>query len=111
MNENLKLLIIDDFSDDWVLIKESIYNLGYELDYFEDPYNAIENFAPGKYSLVFLGINVKGLDGFDLYDDINNGDVWFKSRQACTRSDTLIELLLNRSNVQYSIFKNTIHPF
>jgi len=74
VNENLKLLIIDDFSNDWVLIKESINNLGYELDYFEDPYNAIENFAPGKYSLVFLGINVKGLDGFDLYDDIKKRD-------------------------------------
>jgi len=74
MNENLKLLIIDDFSNDWILIKESINNLGYEIDYFEDPYNAIENFAPGKYSLVFLGINVKGLDGFDLYDDIKKRD-------------------------------------
>jgi CheY-like chemotaxis protein len=74
VNENLKLLIIDDFSNDWMLIKESINNLGYEIDYFEDPYNAIENFAPGKYSLVFLGINVKGLDGFDLYDDIKKRD-------------------------------------
>lgn len=74
MDKNLKLLIIDDFSDDLVLIRESITNMGYEVDYFDDPYNAIESFVPGKYSLVFLGINVKGLDGFDLYDDIKKRD-------------------------------------
>ena len=74
VDENLKLLIIDDFSNDWLSIKESITNLGYEIDYFEDPYNAIESFVPGKYSLVFLGINIKGLDGFDLYDDIKKRD-------------------------------------
>ena len=54
-NESLRLLIIDDFSDNLALIRESITNLGYEIDYFEDPYDAIENFIPGKYSLVFFG--------------------------------------------------------
>ena len=68
--DGLKLLIIDDFSENLETVKESIVSLGYTIDYFEDPYNAIERFVPGKYSFVFLGINVKGLDGFDLYDDL-----------------------------------------
>lgn len=72
--DTLKLLFIDDFSENLNLVKKSITDLGYYIDYFEDPYNAIESFVPGKYSLVFLGINVKGLDGFDLYDDLKKRD-------------------------------------
>jgi two-component system, OmpR family, aerobic respiration control sensor histidine kinase ArcB len=72
--DGLKLLIIDDFSENLETVKESIASLGYDIDYFEDPYIAIERFVPRKYSLVFLGINVKGLDGFDLYDDLKKRD-------------------------------------
>ena len=68
------LLFIDDFSENLNSIKDAIINLGYGVDYFGDPYNAIESFIPGKYSLVFLGINVQGLDGFDLYDDLKKRD-------------------------------------
>ena len=37
-------------------------------------YNAMEYFVPGKYSLVFLGVDIGGLDGFDLYDELKKRD-------------------------------------
>lgn len=71
---DLKILFIDDFSEDLNYIKEQLKTLGYKIDHFDDPYNAIECFVPKKYFIVFIGINVKGLDGFDLYDDLKKRD-------------------------------------
>ncbi|WP_148687767.1 hybrid sensor histidine kinase/response regulator [Candidatus Nitrosocosmicus hydrocola] len=103
-DENLKLLIIDDFSDNLALIKESITNLGYEIDYYEDPYNAIENFIPGKYSLVFLGINVKGLDGFDLYDDLKKRDKKIKGYFMSSSKINKEAMELLNKNLMYDHF-------
>ena len=71
---NNKILLIDDFSENLHLIKNNIQDQGYEIDYYEDPLNAMEYFVPGKYSLVFLGIDIGGLDGFDLYDELKKRD-------------------------------------
>jgi nitrogen-specific signal transduction histidine kinase/CheY-like chemotaxis protein len=71
---NNRILFIDEFSENLHLIKNRIKDLGYELDYYEDPLNAIECFIPGKYSLVFLGVDIRGFDGFDLYDELKKRD-------------------------------------
>jgi len=73
-SENKKILFIDDFSENLHLIKNKIQDLGYKIEYYEDPLNAIECFIPGEYSLVFLGINIKGFDGFDLFDELKKRD-------------------------------------
>ncbi len=106
-NENLKLLIIDEFSENLKAVKESIVNLGYEIDYFEDPYTAIENFTPGKYSLVFLGINIKGLDGFDLYDDLKKRDKKIKGyfMSSSKINKEAMELLNKNMMYDHFIFK------
>jgi two-component system, OmpR family, aerobic respiration control sensor histidine kinase ArcB len=72
--ENNKILLIDDFSENLHTIKNQIQELGYEIDYYDDPLNAVESFVPGKYSLIFIGIDVGGLDGFDLYDELKKRD-------------------------------------
>ena len=72
--ENNKILLIDDFSENLHIIKNKIQELGYEIDYYDDPLNAMESFVPGKYSLIFIGIDVGGLDGFDLYDELKKRD-------------------------------------
>ena len=45
------------------------------MDYYDDPFNAMECFVPGKYSLVFLGVDVGGIDGFDLYDELKKREI------------------------------------
>ena len=72
--ESNKILFIDDFAENLNSIKNKIQDLGYEMDYYEDPLNAMEYFVPGKYSLVFLGVDIGGLDGFDLYDELKKRD-------------------------------------
>jgi two-component system, OmpR family, aerobic respiration control sensor histidine kinase ArcB len=73
-SNNNKILFIDDFSENFYLIKNKIQDLGYEIDYYDNPLNAMESFIPCKYSLVFLGIDVGGIDGFDLYDELKKRD-------------------------------------
>ncbi len=71
---NNHILLISDFSKDVTMIKEKIIQLGYTFDYFEDPLDAIDHFLPKKYFLVFLGIDIKGLDGFDLFNELKKRD-------------------------------------
>lgn len=71
---NNRILLIDESSENLHLIKNRIQELGYDLDYYEDPLNATEHFVSGKYSLVFLGIDIGGFDGFDLYDELKKRD-------------------------------------
>ena len=73
-HDNNKILFIDDFSENLHLIQNKIQNMGYEVDYYDDPYNALEYFIPGKYSLVFLGVDIRGFDGFYLYDELKKRD-------------------------------------
>lgn len=104
---NAKLLIIEDFSENLESIIREIINLGYEVDYFDDPYKAIEIFVPGKYSMVFLGINVQGLDGFDLYDDLKKRDKKIKGyfmSSSKINSDAM-ETLNNNLMYDHFIFK------
>jgi signal transduction histidine kinase/CheY-like chemotaxis protein len=105
--DGLKLLIIDEFSENLETIKGSIVSLGYDVDYFEDPYNAIESFVPGKYSLVFLGINVKGLDGFDLYDDLKKRDKKIKGyfMSSSKINKEAMEFLNNNMMYDHFIYK------
>ncbi len=105
--DGLKLLIIDDFSENLETVKESIASLGYDIDYFEDPYIAIERFVPGKYSLVFLGINVKGLDGFDLYDDLKKRDKKIKGyfMSSSKINKEAMEFLNNNMLYDHFIYK------
>ena len=106
-SDGLKLLIIDEFSENLETIKGSIVSLGYNVDYFEDPYNAIESFVPGKYSLVFLGINVKGLDGFDLYDDLKKRDKKIKGyfMSSSKINKEAMEFLNNNMMYDHFIYK------
>lgn len=105
--DGLKLLIIDDFSENLETVKESIASLGYDIDYFEDPYIAIERFVPRKYSLVFLGINVKGLDGFDLYDDLKKRDKKIKGyfMSSSKINKEAMEFLNNNMLYDHFIYK------
>jgi two-component system aerobic respiration control sensor histidine kinase ArcB len=69
-----KILFIDDYSENLHLIQNKIQGLGYEVDYHNDPLNVLEYFIPGKYSLVFLGVEIGGLDGFYLYEELKKID-------------------------------------
>ena len=73
-HDNNKILFIDDFSENLHLIQNKIQNMGYEVDCYDDPFNALEHFIPGRYSLVFLGVGIRGLDGFYLYDELKKRD-------------------------------------
>ncbi|MGN6559214.1 MAG: hybrid sensor histidine kinase/response regulator [Candidatus Nitrosocosmicus sp.] len=72
--EIIRILFIDSFSENLNLVKNKIQTLGYKVDYYTDPLDAMEHFIPGKYVFIFLGIDIGGIDGFDLYDELKKRD-------------------------------------
>jgi two-component system, OmpR family, aerobic respiration control sensor histidine kinase ArcB len=72
--EITRILFIDSFSENLNLVKNKIQNFGYRVDYYTDPLDAMEHFIPGKYVFIFLGIDIGGIDGFDLYDELKKRD-------------------------------------
>lgn len=73
INSN-KILIIDEPSENLNSITNKMIKLGYAIDFYSDPLDALESFSPNTYTLVFLGVDIKGLDGFDIYDDLKKRD-------------------------------------
>ena len=74
-----KILIVDVFSENLNAVKNKIQYLGYEVDYYNDPLDAMEYFIPGKYSFVLLGVDIGGIDGFDLYDELKKRDNYIRA--------------------------------
>ncbi len=97
---NNKILFIDDFSENFYLIKNKIQDLGYKVDYYDNPLNALESFIPFKYSLVFLGIDVGGIDGFDLYDEL-------KKRDNCIKGYFIASNKIHKDAI-YEVFNKDI---
>ena len=69
-----KILFIDDDSDTIWLYKTVLERNGFEVQTFESPMSALENFKPGSYDLLLVDIKMREMDGFELYDKISKMD-------------------------------------
>jgi two-component system aerobic respiration control sensor histidine kinase ArcB len=101
---NKHILLINDFSKDVTIIKEKIIQLGYTFDYYEDPLDAIDHFLPKKYFLVFLGIDIKGLDGFELFNEL-------KKRDSMIKGYFLTSNKINREAIDEFFSKDILDQF
>ena len=74
MNNNKRILVVDDEPD---LTKVSTLALeyhGFKVDSFNDPQEALSKFKPGSYDLIILDIKMPKMDGFELYHEIKKKD-------------------------------------
>lgn len=77
MNEKIKgkrIMVVDDESDLTLFISMTLEYHGCMVDAFNDPKNALSNFKPDYYDLVVLDIKMPGMDGFELYKEIQRID-------------------------------------
>jgi DNA-binding response OmpR family regulator len=77
MNEKIKgkrIMVVDDESDLTLFFSMTLEYHGCMVDAFNDPKNALSNFKPDYYDLVVLDIKMPGMDGFELYKEIQNRD-------------------------------------
>ena len=69
-----KILFVDDEPDITWLSKTVLERNGFEVQAFESPMSALENFKPGSYDLLLIDIKMREMDGFELYDKLRKID-------------------------------------
>ena len=68
------ILIVDDEPDINLLFKICLENNGFQVDTFDDPILALDNFKKGVYDLLILDIKMPKMHGFELYREIRKID-------------------------------------
>jgi two-component system, OmpR family, response regulator ChvI len=71
---NKRILIIDNEPDINLSLKIFLEENGFEVDTFEDPIIALDNFRKGLYDLLILDVVMPKMHGFELYRKIRNMD-------------------------------------
>ena len=69
-----KILIIDDEPDLTYTIKKILEGNGFEVNSFNDPILALNNYKANFYDLVILDIKMPKMDGFELYIKLRGKD-------------------------------------
>jgi DNA-binding response OmpR family regulator len=95
MNNNNRILVVDDEPD---LTRVSTLGLeyhGFKVDTFNDPQEALSKFKPSSYDLIILDIKMPKMDGFELYHEIKKKD---NNAKVC---------FLTASELYYEEFRNT----
>lgn len=73
-NKEKMILIVDDEPDITSSLKITLEDNGFEVDSFNDPILALENFRKRLYSLLILDIKMPKMNGFELYTKIKKID-------------------------------------
>jgi DNA-binding response OmpR family regulator len=68
------VLIVDDEPDVKLALKIALEENGFEVDAFDDPVVALDNFRKGVYDLLILDIKMPKMHGFELYREIRKID-------------------------------------
>jgi DNA-binding response OmpR family regulator len=72
--KNKKILIVDNEPDINLSLKIFLEENDFEVDTFEDPIIAIDNFRKGVYDLLILDVVMPKMHGFELYRKIRKID-------------------------------------
>lgn len=66
--------VVDDELDITLTLKSVLENSGFDVDLFNDPLVALQNFKTNFYDLIILDIKMPKMNGFDLYEKIKMVD-------------------------------------
>lgn len=69
-----RILIVDDEKDVNLSSRLVLESNGFQVDSFDDPLLALENFKPNSYDLVILDIKMPKMNGFSLYREFRKLD-------------------------------------
>ena len=69
-----RILIVDDEPDVNMVLKKVLEQGGFNIDSYDDPILALENFKAGSYDLVLLDIKMPEMNGFHLYQEMKKID-------------------------------------
>jgi len=69
-----RILIVDDEKDITFFLKNVLEDHGFEVTAFNDPLEALSSFKAGMYDLIVLDIRMPKIDGFELYQKLQEID-------------------------------------
>jgi DNA-binding response OmpR family regulator len=95
MNNNNRILVVDDEPDLTRVSTLALEYHGFKVDTFNDPQEALSKFKPSSYDLIILDIKMPKMDGFELYHEIKKKD---NNAKVC---------FLTASELYYEEFRNT----
>ncbi len=75
-----RVLIVDDEKDITSSLKLGLGHRGFKVDVYNDPVEALANYAPGSYDLIILDIRMPRMNGFELFREVKKLD---KSVKVC----------------------------
>ena len=70
-----RILIVDDEKDVNLSSRLVLESNGFQVDSFDDPLLALENFKPNSYDLVILDIKMPKMNRFKLYGELKKKDL------------------------------------
>jgi DNA-binding response OmpR family regulator len=73
-NKRKMVLIVDDEPDITTTLQITLEDNGFQVNSFNDPILALENFRKRSYSLLIIDINMPKMNGFELYAKIKKID-------------------------------------
>jgi two-component system, OmpR family, response regulator ChvI len=76
----LRVLLVDDEGDVLESVKRGLESRGFEVDAFDDPAQALNQFRKGAYGFILLDVRMPRMNGFQLYRELlkRDGDVRVK---------------------------------
>ena len=66
----MKILLVEDDEFIGESIKDYFEMQGNKVDYFSNPKKALENIYPNHYDIFLFDVNMEGLNGFELYEEL-----------------------------------------
>ncbi len=70
-----KILILDDESDLLITYSIGLESIGFKVDAYDDPIEALSEFIPNYYDLLLLDIRMPKMNGLEFYNHIKNIDL------------------------------------
>lgn len=112
----VRILLVDDDADILAVFKKGLERNGFEVDAFDSPVKAIENFKPYHYSIVVTDVRMPEMTGFELYKRIRRQDdkvkVYFvtayESFLSELRGDSINNSTTNNNNFISGVSNNSI---
>jgi DNA-binding response OmpR family regulator len=74
VQENKRILLVDDEHDVNLTISLILGENGFKVDSFTDAFQALKNFTAGLYDLVLLDVKLPAMDGFSLCKEMKKLD-------------------------------------
>ncbi|MDQ6863124.1 MAG: response regulator [Thermoproteota archaeon] len=74
MKQKSRIFLVDDDLDITLTFQRGLDNIGFVVDAFNDPLDALLKFKKGFYDLILLDIKMPGMNGFELYQELQKID-------------------------------------